>query len=88
MPIYEYYCTSCDVRFEKLRPISAAGQPFACPTCGNAAPAAITRPARITGASESGNESAEGETDDFGLDDDFGAAHGHSHSHGPGGHTH
>src|SRR5947209_19358291 len=83
MPIYEYYCGTCDLRFEKLKPISAAGQPQPCPTCSNPAPAAITRPARITGAVEGGG----GEGEDLGSDlDSFGMGgmggagdHGHSH---------
>lgn len=92
MPIYEYYCSACDVRFDKLRPISAAGQPFACPQCGNPAPAAVTRPARISGIAE--GDAGDTADDGFGaLDahDDVGGhghSHGHSHSHGPGGHTH
>lgn len=32
MPIYEYVCPSCDVKFEKLRPMSD-GLSAKCPTC-------------------------------------------------------
>ena len=31
MPVYEYYCRSCESKFEKLRPISAAEQAAVCP---------------------------------------------------------
>jgi putative FmdB family regulatory protein len=86
MPIYEYQCASCDNRFEKLRPISAAGQPLACPNCDKPASPLVSRTARITGVGE--GEGGGGEDLDLSSADmdDFG--HGHGHSHGPGGHTH
>ncbi len=31
MPVYEYYCRSCNTKFEKLRPISAANDAAECP---------------------------------------------------------
>jgi putative FmdB family regulatory protein len=31
MPVYEYYCKDCGTKFEKLQPVSAAGQPATCP---------------------------------------------------------
>ena len=33
MPIYEYHCSVCEVRFDKMRPISRADEPAPCPTC-------------------------------------------------------
>jgi putative FmdB family regulatory protein len=85
MPIYEYYCASCDSRFEKLRPISAAGQSQPCPTCAGPAGAAVTAPARISGAGE-------GTADETAAVEPAPAAgghgHSHGHSHGPGGHSH
>jgi putative FmdB family regulatory protein len=33
MPLYEYACEACGP-FEVLRPVSAAAQPCACPSCG------------------------------------------------------
>ena len=33
MPIYEYYCPSCDSKFELLRSISRAEEGAACPRC-------------------------------------------------------
>lgn len=37
MPLYEYYCPTCRVEFEQLRPISQASEDAACPTCQGAA---------------------------------------------------
>ncbi|MCS7206808.1 MAG: zinc ribbon domain-containing protein [Dehalococcoidia bacterium] len=34
MPLYEYQCTVCATRFERLRPFSQAHEPLACPDCG------------------------------------------------------
>ena len=34
MAIYEYYCAECPREFELMRPISKAGDPAPCPTCG------------------------------------------------------
>ena len=33
MPIYEYACPSCEVKFELLRPLSQATEAADCPTC-------------------------------------------------------
>ncbi len=32
MPIYEYLCTRCDHRFERLQPVGSPPEP--CPRCG------------------------------------------------------
>jgi putative FmdB family regulatory protein len=37
MPIYEYWCNSCGKEFEQMRPMSQAGEPATCPTCGASA---------------------------------------------------
>jgi putative FmdB family regulatory protein len=37
MPLYEYYCESCDEVFEALRSVQESGEPTACPHCGAAA---------------------------------------------------
>ena len=37
MPVYEYRCTDCASRFEKLVPMSANGEPTACLECGGRA---------------------------------------------------
>lgn len=88
MPIYEYQCPSCDTRFERLRPISAAGQPLACPSCSKPASQAVSRLANVSGR---GEDAGGGEGDDFAADaglDAMGHGHSHGHSHGPMGHTH
>ena len=36
MPIYEYYCESCDREFEVVRPVSQSDDPAPCSECGNA----------------------------------------------------
>lgn len=33
MPLYEYFCPSCNDTFEKLRPVQQADLATACPTC-------------------------------------------------------
>jgi len=33
MPIYEYVCSDCDLKFELLRPFSEAGKKATCPRC-------------------------------------------------------
>ncbi len=37
MPLYEYYCESCDKVFERLRAISDSEKPAACPDCAGEA---------------------------------------------------
>ena len=34
MPLYEYYCDSCEKVFEALRSVQASDQPAKCPACG------------------------------------------------------
>jgi putative FmdB family regulatory protein len=36
MPVYEYYCRSCDGIFEALRPMSRSSAPAPCPVCQSA----------------------------------------------------
>ena len=37
MPIYEYSCPDCNIKFELLRPMSRANEAASCPRCqGNA----------------------------------------------------
>ncbi len=33
MPIYEYSCSDCHLRFELVRPVSQAGEDAKCPRC-------------------------------------------------------
>ena len=35
MPVYEYYCRSCDGIFEALRPMNRASEPAPCPVCAS-----------------------------------------------------
>ena len=37
MPLYEYYCKSCDGIFETMRPIAEASGPAPCPVCSRKA---------------------------------------------------
>ena len=33
MPVYEYFCRTCNTRYDKLRPLREADAPTTCPTC-------------------------------------------------------
>ncbi len=33
MPIYEYYCASCNAEYEAIRPASQADAPVPCKSC-------------------------------------------------------
>ena len=33
MPVYEYYCRDCKIKFEALRPMGKADAPIACKKC-------------------------------------------------------
>jgi putative FmdB family regulatory protein len=33
MPLYEYFCSSCQETFESLRPAQQADKPAQCPAC-------------------------------------------------------
>ena len=37
MPIYEYVCPRCEVKFELLRPLSQASEAASCPHCHQSA---------------------------------------------------
>ena len=41
MPMYEYYCRPCNEKFTKLRPMSAAAEPYEC-ECGEVAQKVLT----------------------------------------------
>jgi putative FmdB family regulatory protein len=34
MPLYEYQCSNCEIKFDALRAMSSADAPIACPQCG------------------------------------------------------
>ncbi len=42
MPIYEYLCSNCKLRFELLRPMSRADEAASCPHCHSSAPRALS----------------------------------------------
>ena len=42
MPLYEYRCTSCESRFELLRPMSMADETAPCPGCAEPARRAVS----------------------------------------------
>lgn len=44
MPIYEYRCSSCGHRFEKIQK-SSGSRPARCPKCGGAAKRLVSAPA-------------------------------------------
>jgi len=33
MPVYEYYCSHCNTKFEALRPMKEADSPIPCENC-------------------------------------------------------
>jgi len=37
MPIYEYFCPNCNLKFELLRPLSQSDEIVSCPHCHNGA---------------------------------------------------
>ena len=34
MPLYEYYCVTCDHKYESMRPMSRRDELAQCPRCG------------------------------------------------------
>ena len=46
MPVYEYYCQTCNSKFEKLQPMSASAESASCPS-GHAAARALSLVARV-----------------------------------------
>jgi putative FmdB family regulatory protein len=43
MPIYEYICPKCHIRFEQLRSLSSAEEDADCPTCKSRSGRAISK---------------------------------------------
>lgn len=43
MPIYEYICPRCRIRFEKLQPLSRSGEDTDCPKCKSRSGRAISK---------------------------------------------
>ena len=44
MPKYDYACPGCGERYEHERPMAEAGQPAACPVCGDEGQRVFTMP--------------------------------------------
>ncbi|MDP6102790.1 MAG: zinc ribbon domain-containing protein [Dehalococcoidia bacterium] len=42
MPIYEYACTTCRSRFERMRSMDTSQEPSPCPDCGSPSPRALS----------------------------------------------
>jgi putative FmdB family regulatory protein len=42
MPLYEYRCPECDLKFEQLRPLSRADEEAACPRCQHESPRVLS----------------------------------------------
>ncbi|MBN1261773.1 MAG: zinc ribbon domain-containing protein [Anaerolineae bacterium] len=61
MPIYEYACPECDIRFDKRRSMADADMPIACPSCGSLHPRrALSLFATVGGSSKSSTSSGGG----------------------------
>ena len=58
MPMYEYYCQPCNETFTKLRPMSAASDPYEC-ECGAVAQKVLTAAVVSIAGQYSEMESAE-----------------------------
>ncbi|MBI4298979.1 MAG: zinc ribbon domain-containing protein [Chloroflexi bacterium] len=42
MPLYEYLCDSCDIKFEMLRPMSRVTEDAPCPDCSQMSPRVLS----------------------------------------------
>lgn len=59
VPIYEYSCSKCGLKFEVLRAMSQAGEDASCPRCGGSAERVLSLFSRSSeGSSASGVGSA------------------------------
>jgi putative FmdB family regulatory protein len=58
MPLYEWECLACDIRFEELAPVSEGQLERACPGCGRMSPRVVSTFAIASGASPQPQTSA------------------------------
>ena len=42
MPLYEYDCKDCDIKFELLRPMSRVDEDAPCPECSQMSPRGLS----------------------------------------------
>lgn len=54
MPLYEYFCPTCETKFERLRPMSASDEPSICPEGHEGAERLVSLFSAV-GTDESGN---------------------------------
>ena len=59
MPIYEYFCPACKLKFEEMRPISKATEAASCPCCQKSAKRVLSAFASFS-KDESGQTSSVG----------------------------
>jgi putative FmdB family regulatory protein len=59
MPIYEYVCPKCSLKFELKRPFSEASEDAPCPQCHTSAKRVFSSPS-ISSVSEYGQHLAKG----------------------------
>jgi len=57
MPVYEYKCLRCGVKFESLQRLGAAGEGISCPKCGAPNPVKQFSVFAVSGTSRSECES-------------------------------
>jgi len=51
VPVYEYYCRTCNTKFEKLQPMTAASEAVNCPEGHEGAKRTLSLVARMSGSS-------------------------------------
>lgn len=56
MPIYEYYCRTCNAKFDQIRPIAAASEQSTRCVDGHRAMKVLTTAAVLTGAAPGAGE--------------------------------
>lgn len=60
MPLYEYRCEACKIKFDLLRRFADADAPARCPQCGQDSKRALSRVVALRGSGGEGAESADG----------------------------
>jgi putative FmdB family regulatory protein len=60
MPLYEWECLACEIRFEELAPVSDGRLERSCPSCGRLSPRVVSSFAIASGASPEPQSAAAG----------------------------